>query len=62
MATKTVNFTVTAATDEKCLEALKALQTLVTKLPHDDLIYLADLAAKKPNFLPQAKPYIKYLK
>ncbi|MDO9186933.1 MAG: hypothetical protein Q7W13_13045 [Bacteroidia bacterium] len=62
MATKTVNFTVNAATEAKCTEALTALQTLVTKLPHDDLVYLADLASKKPNFVPQAKPYIKYLK
>lgn len=62
MATKTVNFTVNAASDEKCAEALKALQTLVTKLPHDDLLYLANISAKTPNFVQQAKPYMKYLK
>lgn len=62
MATKTVPFKVTAATDEKCFEALTALQTLVTELPHDDLVYLADLSAKIPDFVPQAKPFIAFLK
>lgn len=61
MATKTVNFTVGAASDEECLEALKALETLVKNLPHDDLVYLADLASRKPNFVSKAKPYVKYL-
>lgn len=61
MAKKTVNFTVTAASDEKCFEALKALETLVTKLPHDDLLLLADTASKKPNFVSKAKQYLKYL-
>lgn len=61
MATKSVTFTVNAASEEKCVEALKALSTLVTKLPHDDLVFLADLASKKPNFVSKAKPYVKHL-
>lgn len=61
MATKTVKFTVTADTDEKCTEKLIAAQDILKALPHDDLIYLADLAKKKPNFVKAAKPYVKYL-
>lgn len=61
MVTKTVNFTVTAATDAKCLEALHAAQAIIKALPHEDLLYLADLAKKKPNFVQAAKPYVKYL-
>lgn len=61
MATKTVNFTVTAATEVMCLEALKAAQDIIKALPHADLIYLADLAKKKPNFVQKAKPYVKHL-
>lgn len=61
MASITVNFTVTAGTDEKCRQALQALKDIVTSVPHDDLLYMADLAKKKPNFVQKAKPYVKYL-
>lgn len=61
MATKTVNFTVTADTDQKCTEKLVAAQDILKAIPHDDLIFLASLAKKKPNFVQAAKPYVKYL-
>ncbi|OFY84126.1 MAG: hypothetical protein A3F72_19805 [Bacteroidetes bacterium RIFCSPLOWO2_12_FULL_35_15] len=61
MATKTVTFTVTADTDLKCTEKLQAASDIIKSLPHDDLIYLAGLAKKKPNFVQKAKPYVHLL-
>ncbi len=61
MASKTVNFTVTADTDAKCTEKLTAAKVIIELLPHDDLLYLADLVKKKPNFVKKAKPYVIYL-
>lgn len=54
---KNYNFKVTADTEQKCLEKVTAASDIIKALPHDDLIYLADLAKKKPNFVKKAKPY-----
>lgn len=53
--------TVKADTEAKGQEAIKAAVKIISSLPHNDLIYLADLAAKKPNFVQRAKPYVHLL-
>lgn len=48
-------------TESKGQEAIKAAAKIINSLPHDDLIYLAELAAKKPDFVKRAKPYVHLL-
>lgn len=58
---KTYSLKITADTEGKCLEKITAASDLIKALPHDDLVYLADLAKKKPNFVQKAKPYVNML-
>lgn len=53
--------TVQADSQQKGQEAIVAASKIINAIPHDDLIYLADLAVKKPNFVQKAKPYVSYL-
>jgi hypothetical protein len=50
-----------APTIEKAKEALQAMIDLKKSLQHEDLIYLANLAKRKPSFVKKAKPYESYL-
>jgi len=58
---KTYNLKVTADTEQKCLEKIMAASDIIKSLPHDDLMLLADIAKKKPNFVQKAKPYMNML-
>lgn len=58
---KTYNFTITAADEAKCREAMQAASDLVKSLSHADLLFIADLAKKKPQFVQKAKPYVNML-
>jgi len=59
--TKTYNFSITKVDENKCREAMQAASDLVKSLPHEDLVYIAELAKRKPNFVSKAKPYEKFL-
>ena len=57
--TKTYNFKITGDDEKKCLEAASAANDIVKAIPHADLLYLANVAKKEPNFVTKAKPYMK---
>jgi len=61
MAQKTVNFTVTADTDQKCNEKLQAAADIIKALSHEDLLFLAKTAKSKPDFVAKAKPFVGML-
>lgn len=61
MVSKKIAITVTKETDLQCNQAVQAAVDLIKHLPHNDLIYIADLAKRKPNFVTKAKPYEKFL-
>lgn len=59
--TKTIKLPLEVKTDAEYNSSLKAAQKIIKSIPHEDLIYLADLAEKKPNFVKSAKPYVHML-
>ena len=61
MVTKSYTISITRENEKQCPEAAQAAVDIIKALPHDDLLYLADLAKKKPNFVKKAKPYVSYL-
>ncbi|MGQ0829873.1 MAG: hypothetical protein ACT4ON_15920 [Bacteroidota bacterium] len=53
--------TVKADTEAKGQEKINAAAKIINSLPHNDLIYLADLAVKNQNFVQKAKPFVHLL-
>ncbi len=55
------NLSITADSEQKCLEKMKAVSTLIKSLDHEDLLLLAKTASETPDFVKKAKPYLPML-
>ncbi len=53
--------TVKADTQAKGQEMIRAATKIINSLSYTDLLYLADIAVKKPNFVQRAKPFVNML-
>ena len=61
MITKNYNFNITKDNERMCIEAINAMNDIQKALSHDDLIYLAGIAKKKPHFVQKAKAFVHLL-
>ncbi len=48
---------INAETQQKGQEKIMAAIKIIKALPHEDLLHLAQIAEKKPNFVQKAKPF-----
>lgn len=59
MESVTYKFEIKKPTKAQCAEAIKAADTLVKCLTHEDLLLLANAAKTKPHLIETARPFLK---
>ena len=47
--------------EQKGIEKMKAIVSLINNLDHDDLLYLSQLSERKKGWVKKAKPYENFL-